>query len=206
MFEDSDLLRRDTLVLRATAPPDAQFSVLDETGREIGRVISEGGLVEEILAARLVLYDGQQTRVLAVERHDALLEGTLDVPGFDVVDGRGQPVKDGRRVYTIKVHGGRPWTIRDRTKAEVGSIAPALPPEGDHRLGLTFLFTITAEVSSELRLGALAFVINFAEGFSQRGSAWMLKGPSKIGQAWPGSAAAPEPVSWSSALRSWIRR
>ena len=26
MFEDSDLIQRDTLVLRATAPPDAQFS------------------------------------------------------------------------------------------------------------------------------------------------------------------------------------
>jgi hypothetical protein len=88
----------------------------------------------------------------------------------------------------------------------VGSIAPALPPEGDHRLGLTFLFTISAEVSSELRLAALAFVINFAEGFSKRGSAWMLKGSSKIGQAWPGSAAAAEPVGWTSLLRSRKRR
>jgi len=38
VFEDSDLLRHDVLVLRATAPPDAQFSVLDEAGREVGHV------------------------------------------------------------------------------------------------------------------------------------------------------------------------
>jgi len=64
MFEDSDLLQRDTLVLRATSPPAVQFPVLDETGVEIGR------LVEDSLdgQAWLVLYDREKTRVLAVEK------------------------------------------------------------------------------------------------------------------------------------------
>lgn len=201
MFEDSDLLQRETLVLRATAPPDAQFAVLDETGREIGRVVAEGGLVEKH-PARLVLYDRQHRPVLAVER-----DGHFDnsIPDCSIVDGRGQPVETSWRVLTIKGRDGRSWTIRDGTKAEVGSIAPALPPEGDHRLGVTFLFTITEEVSSELRLAALGFFINFAEGCS-RWRAWMLKRLPKIGQTWPGSAAGKEPVSRSSVLRSWIRR
>ena len=51
MFEDSDLLPRDTLVLRATAPPDAQFSLLDETGREIGCAVAEGGACPEKASA-----------------------------------------------------------------------------------------------------------------------------------------------------------
>src|SRR5215831_3466607 len=66
VIEDSDLLHRNVLVLRATAPPDAQFSVLDKTGREIGRVTAEGGFVRW-KPARLALYDRQHTPVLFVE-------------------------------------------------------------------------------------------------------------------------------------------
>jgi hypothetical protein len=52
-------LQRNTLVLRATSPPDAQFSVLDETGREIGRVVGEGRLSRNE-PAQLVLYAGSR--------------------------------------------------------------------------------------------------------------------------------------------------
>ena len=196
MFEDSDLLRRDVLVLRATAPPDAQFSVLDETGREIGRVIAEGRLVRNA-PTRLVLYDRQHTPVLGVERREYSIEGGLNIPEYGVVDGRAQPVEDGRRVYTMKLERGRRFirevgvfqTIRDATKADVGSFAQALPPQGDHRLGATFLFTITAEVSPELRLAALGYAINSTES-SSRFPAWMVKRVPKGGLAWPGSAPA----------------
>ncbi len=65
MFEDSDLLQRNMLVLRATATPDAQFSVLNKMGREIGRVVAERGLVRKG-PPLLVLYDRQHTPVLAL--------------------------------------------------------------------------------------------------------------------------------------------
>jgi len=190
MFEDSDLLQRDMLVLRATAPPDAQFLVLDETGREIGRLIAEGELLRKKAPSRLVLYDRRQTRVLAVERHK---HDDNRIPGCDVVDGRGQPVQQ-RRVFTLKMERGRMrdaglfMSIRDSTEAEVGSFAMALPPEGDYRLGATFLFTITAVVTSELRLAALGWAINAAESFS-RWPARRLKRFPRGGLAWPGSAA-----------------
>jgi hypothetical protein len=41
MFELPDLLHCDALMLRATAPPDAQCFVLDERRREIGRVVAD---------------------------------------------------------------------------------------------------------------------------------------------------------------------
>ena len=195
MFEDADLVQRDVLVLRATAPPDAQFSVLDERGREIGRVLAEGELVGKNVPTRLVLYDQKQMPVLALERsaHYA------DTPEVSVVDGRGHPVETGWRVCTMKPERGRRrreaggvfMTIRDSTKAEVGSYAQALPPEGDYRLGSTFLYTITAEVTSELRLAALGFAIHFTER-SSRFPAWMLKPLPKLGLAWPGSANGTE--------------
>jgi len=90
MFEDSDLLQRNTLVLRATSPPDAQFSVLDETGREIGRVVGEGRLSRNE-PAQLVLYDRQQTSVLAVERREENDDGTRVVRPYKYIDGYGQP-------------------------------------------------------------------------------------------------------------------
>jgi len=184
MFEDSDLLQRNTLVLRATAPPDAQFSVLDETGREIGRVIAEGGLVQK-KPAQLVLYDPQHTPVLVVEHFERHGETAARY-----LDGQGQPIDN--RLIRLKQQGGflrkRPvYAFRDARKAEVGSYAFALPPGGDHRLGVTFLFTITAEVSSELRLAALGFTIELVDGMSRK-PAWMLKGVPKLGQAWPGSS------------------
>ena len=198
MFEDSDLLQRDMIVLRATAPPDAQFSVLDDRGREIGRVVAEGELVAKNVPTRLVLYDHRHMPVLALERSvHSDLSGAFPahIPEYSVVDGRGQPVETGWRVLTMKPErprrrrAGGGFLIRDSTKADVGSYAQALPPEGDYRLGATFLFTITAEVTSELRLAALGFAINFTES-SSRFPAWMLKRLPKIGGlAWPGSAA-----------------
>lgn len=189
MFEDSDLLQRETLVLRATSPPDVQFSVLDEMGREIGRVLADGNLVRGNVPTRLVLYDRQHTRLLVVERRGHSSDGTFDIPEYTIVDGLGRPVEDGRRVFTMKIKYGRPWTIKDSTKAEVGSLALARPPEGDYRSGLTLLFTITAEVTPQLRLAVLGFAVNVAEGLS-RGPAWIIKGsPKSRGlMAWPGSA------------------
>jgi hypothetical protein len=187
VFEDSDLLQRNVLVLRATSAPDAQFTVLDETGGEIGRVVAHGGLVGKA-PARLVLYDRQHTPLLVVERFEG-----HDGTEARYMDGRGQPL--GERLFTLKQQGrflrrsatGLGWAIRDSRKAEVGSFARALPPEGDYRLGVTHLFTITAAVTSELRLAALGWIINLAEDESRR-PAWMLKGVSKLGLAWPGSA------------------
>jgi hypothetical protein len=183
MFDDSDLLQRDTLVLRATAPPDAQFSVFDETGREIGRVVGEGSLSRNE-PERLVLYDRQHRPVLVVEHFK-----THGDTAVRYTDGQGQPIREG---IWVKQQGRffrhRPaYTIRDARKAEVGSYAFALPPEGDHRLGITVLFTITAAVSSELRLAALGWTISIADDMSRR-PAWMLKGLPEVGQAWPGSA------------------
>jgi hypothetical protein len=188
MFEDSDLLRRDVLVLRATAPPDAQFSVLDETGREIGRVVAQGGLVQKE-PARLVLHDRQHTPLLVVERFEG-----HDGTEARYMDGRGQPL--GERLFTLKQQGrflrrsatGLGWAIRDSRKAEVGSFAMALPPEGDYRLGVTHLFTITAEVTPEVRLAALGWIINLADKESRK-PAWMLRTVPKLGLAWPGSAS-----------------
>jgi hypothetical protein len=193
MFEDSDLLQHDVLVLRATSPPDAQFSVLDETGREIGRVVGEGRLSRNE-PAQLVLYDRQQTRVLAVERREENDDGARVVRPYKYVDGQGQLIRED--LIRLKQQGsffrkrqssGPALTIRDARKAEVGSFAQALPPAGDHRLGVTFLFTITAEVTSELRLAALGYAVNFAEGLSRR-HAWLVKQFGKTGQEWPGSA------------------
>jgi hypothetical protein len=185
MFEDSDLLQQDVLVLRATAPPDDQFTVLDEKGREIGRVIAEEGLGGGKQSAWLVLYDRQHTPLLIVEhpqRHDETRASYLD--------GHGQPIDS--RLVRLKlpgVFGKRPheYTFRDARKREVGSYAFALPPEGDHRLGVTLLFTMTEAVSRELRLATLGFAIDMADGMSRK-AAWMLKGTPGIGQAWPGSA------------------
>jgi hypothetical protein len=188
MFEDSDLLQHDVLVLRFTAPPDAQFSVLDETGREIGRVVAEGGLVREE-PARLALYDRQHTPVLVVERFERY--GRTETR---YIDGRGQPIDN--RLIRMKLPGlfskrPRPrsvFTLTDSRKAEVAGVALALPPEGDHRLGVTFLLTITAEPTSDLRLAALALAITFTENMS-RSTAWLLKKSPKAGQPWPGSAS-----------------
>jgi len=184
MFEDSDLLQRDVLVLRATSPPDAQFSVLDEAGRVIGSVVAEGGLVEKH-PARLVLYDRQHAPVLVVEHFRKHGE-----TAFRYIDGQGQEIDLG--LIRLKHQRGRrrrgfSYTFRDARKAEVGSFAQALPPEGDHRLGVTFLFTITAAVSSELRLAALGFTIGLVDDMSRK-PAWMLKGTPKLGQTWPGFA------------------
>jgi hypothetical protein len=49
------------------------------------------------------------------------------------------------------------------------------------------LFTITAEVSPELRLAALRYAINSTES-SSRFPAWMVKRLPNGGLAWPGSA------------------
>lgn len=186
VFEDSDLLRHDVLVLRATAPPDALFSVFDETGREIGRVIAEGGLVRK-KPARLVLYDRQHTHVLVVEHVEEHGETTMRF-----TDGQGQPIDIG--LVRLKPQGSlfrrraSPcWTFRDARKEEVGSYAIALPPEGDHRLGVTILFRITAAVSSELRLATLGVAIFTADSVSRQ-PAWILKRPPKAPLAWPGSA------------------
>jgi hypothetical protein len=185
MFEDSDLLQRNMLVLRATSAPDAQFSVLDETGREISRVVAEGGLVEKH-PARLVLYDRQHAPVLVVEHFRKHGEAA-----FRFIDGQGQEIDLGL-IRLKHQSGGRrrgftSYTLRNATKAEVGGFAQALPPDGDHRLGVTLLLTITAEVTSEQRLAALGHVIFMAERLS-RSPTWIVKRGAKTGQAWPGSA------------------
>jgi hypothetical protein len=187
MFEDSDLLLRDVVMLRATAPPDAQFSVLDETGREISRVVAEGGLVRK-KPARLVLYDRQHTPILVVEHFEEHGE-----TGLRFTDGQGQEIDFS--LIRPKMQGNLfrrrrepTWALRDARKAEVGSYSMALPPEGDQRLGATFLFRITAAVSPELRLAALGHVIFVADSVSRQ-PAGILNRPSRAALAWPGSAA-----------------
>ena len=188
MIQDSDLLRHDVLVLSATAPPDAQFAVLDERGREIGRVVAEGGLVGKE-PARLVLYDCQHTHVLVVERFEKYGD-----TAFRYIDGQGQEIDLGlvrsKPQRGFRRRGFMSYTFRDARKAEVGSFVQALPPQGDYRPGVTFVITITAEVTSELRLAALGYAIFSAELLS-RGPAWVVKRLPKAGLAWPGSAPGP---------------
>jgi len=115
----------------------------------------------------------------------------------DAADGQGQPI-DKRLIKPEQLrHGGlfgrgfsTTVTIRDRGKADIGSVAQALPPDGDHRLGATCLFTISPEVTPELRLAALAYAISHTERLSSL-PAFLVKQFPKIGQAWPGSV--PEP-------------
>jgi hypothetical protein len=179
MFEESGLLQRDILVLRATSRPDAQFTVLDEAGREIGHVTKEP---KSRRSEALVLYDRRGIRVLSVEGHD----GDRSIMVFD---GGGEPAER-HQVFAMKGYrhdqGGPVIPIIDSDKSEVGSFAGAKPPEGDHRLGVTFLFTITAEVSPEFRLAALVGAIGVTEKQSRQ-HRWIVKRLPKLGVAWPGS-------------------
>jgi hypothetical protein len=122
--------------------------------------------------------------VLSVEGHDG--DGRIEV-----FDGGGQPAER-HQVLAMKGYrhdqGGPVIPIIDSDKREVGSFAGAKPPEGDHRLGVTFLFTITAEVSPEFRLAALGVAVALAEKQS-RLPRWMIKRLPKAGVAWPGGAA-----------------
>lgn len=178
MFEESDLLQRDLLVLRFA---DAQFTVLDEAGREIGHVTKEP---KSRRSEELVLYDRRGTRVLSVEGHDG--DGRIKV-----FDGGGQPAER-HQVFAMKGYrrgqGVPVIPIIDSDKTEVGSFASAKPPEGDHRLGVTFLFTITAEVSPEFRLAALGAAVAMAETQS-RLPRWAVKRLPKLGVAWPGGTS-----------------
>jgi len=182
MFQDSDLLQRDVLVLRATAPPDAQFSVLDETGREVGHVTKEP---KSRKCEELVLFDRRGTRVLSVEGHDG--DGRIEV-----FDGGGQPVGRKQQVFAMKGYrhhqGGPVIPIIDSDKTEVGSFANAKPPEGDHRFGVTFLFTIAGDVSPEFRLAALGVAVGFTEKQSRQ-HRWIIKRLPKAGVPWPGGMA-----------------
>ncbi len=193
------------LVFRATVPPDVHFCVLDAAGVEIGRIVEEE-MHSQNGQAWLVLYDRQHTRVLEVEKAEYDSDGGRGDPATTVIDGRDQLVTSGtdwrgwirdasgQRIGRLKHSFRGPTllhtTIQDSTKTEVGSFDLGRPPDGDHRLGLTFVLTITADITSELRLAALGYVISFTEQFGKPG--WMLKHLPKVGLAWPGSALGPD--------------
>jgi hypothetical protein len=180
---DSALLQHTTLVVRATAPPEAAISVLDDGGREVGRVLSEAPK-----PSRLVLYDAEHTRLLTLK------PWRRDEETYEYLDGHGHPID--KRLVSLNQQGGfirkRPvMMIRDSTKAELGSLAQALPPAGDHRNGVTLLFAITADAAPELRRVALAHAIELAAHLASR-SAWIVKQFAKTGVPWPGSATTVE--------------
>jgi hypothetical protein len=190
VIKDSELLRPGVFVLRATAPPDAQFAVLDESAREIGRVVGEGRLSRGE-PARLLLYDRQDARVLTVERRDSDNDGVRQIEAT-VLDDLDRPL--GKGLFTMKRQGRIfrrrtavffDFTIRDHAKTDVGGFTMARPPQGDQRLGATYLFTNTAEATSQVRLAALGFCINFVERESRK-PGWMLTRLANGGIAWPG--------------------
>lgn len=201
MVEMSDLLTRDMLVLRATAPPNAQFNVLDERGRRIGRVVEED-TESPYGTGWLVVYDREKTRVLASEQGSYNSDGQRQNP-LTVIDGRGRPITEktdwrgwlldasGQRIGRLKRGRKLVTTIKDPAKTEVGRLMLGRPPDGDHLLGVTFVLTITADTSDELRLAALGYVVNLATSMSGTNQ-WLLKQVAKGGSAWPGSAGGPE--------------
>jgi hypothetical protein len=196
VFEASGLLERDQLVCRAAARPDAYFGLLDETGREIGRVI-EQDLANQDVPTWLVVYDRQNTPVLAVEKGRYSSDGRsnpsriLDGQGVLVTgrtDGHGWVQSaSGERLLRVQAR-LRPvgtFTIEDSTRTETATLTFATPPAGDDRPGLTFLLTITAQIPRELRLAVLGHAISLSEDYSHH-PGWMLKAFAKAGIGWPG--------------------
>ena len=211
MFSTSDLLRRNLLVFRATVPPNAHLRVLGERGVEIGRVVEEETGLQDG-QVWLAVYDRENTRVLAVEKGEYDSDGDRMNP-IVIIDGRGQPVTKGRdwrgwfrdasgqRIGTIKKKKGPSFvrgfrgpfvTIHEPTRREVGNFALGRPPDGDVQLGFTYVLTITADITAELRLVALGWAITRTEGRSRSGrSLWMLKRLARVGVAWPGCVDVP---------------
>jgi len=201
MFDDSELLQRDRLVFRVIFAPDAYFGVLDETGVEIGRVVEEGTSSQDG-QAWLVVYDRRRTRVLAVEKaeydsersrtnsetivdgQNHLVTNTIDWRGW-MRDASGQRI--GRLKHSVSRRTLLHTTIQDASKTEVGSLDLGRPPAGDQRPGLTFVLTITARITRELRLATLGHVVSLTENFQISRLLKRRPWPAELGLAWPGS-------------------
>jgi hypothetical protein len=205
MFEPSDLLRRDLLVLRATVATDASFCVLDELGNEIGHVVEEE-LRSEHGTAWLVVYDRENLPLLAAEKGRKDSDGHRS-NGYTVIDGRGQLVAtasrrpggairdaSGKRIGKVKAHSFSRETahsIIDAAKTKVATYALGRPPQRDDRIGLTLVLTTAVEISSALRLAALGFAISYTDDLSPMNHSHLETVAKYVGVTWPGGTAKP---------------